>query len=406
MAAAVKPPRGPSRLLQVFPGESKGGVERYALVVAAAAVREGWEVHAAFPRRDATTGLREEFANCGASTHTVELPDLRYRTARTLRELLPPLLRTGRLLARIRPDVVHLNLPWPDHAAGAARACGLAGVPAAVVFHLAPEEFPVDRFRVRQLLSARAAGQQWVTVSLATRAILARWFAVPPGEILHIPNGIPRSAAPLPTPEERIAARDAVLREFGWAPDTRILLTTARLDAQKGFGDLLAAAPVILAKHPGARFLWAGGGDVPTYAGMVERAGLGKTVRLAGFRSDVPRLLAAADLFLFPTRFEGLPFAVLEAMAAGLPVVSTRANGVTEIIENGQHGLLAPVADPAGLAAAAEEALGDPDAARTRAMRAQDRVREFSEETMIRRTLDLLAGLAGRKGAVGEEGIR
>lgn len=406
MAAAVTPPRGPSRLLQIFPGESRGGVERYALVVAAAAVREGWEVHAAFPRRDATTGLRGEFADCGASTHAVELPDLRYRTARTLREVLPPLARTGLLLARVRPDVVHLNLPWPDHAAGAARACGLAGVPAAVVFHLVPEDFPVDRFRVRQLLSARRAGQQWVAVSLAARAILARWFAVPPGEIHHIPNGIPHSAASVPTPAERTAARDAVLREFGWAPDTRILLTTARLDAQKGFGDLLAAAPVILAKHPGARFLWAGGGDVTAYAGMVERAGLAHAVRLAGFRTDVPRLLAAADLFLFPTRFEGLPFAVLEAMAAGVPVVSTRANGVTEIVENRQHGLLAPVADPAGLAAAVEEVLGDPDAARSRAVRAHDRVAAFSEETMTRRTLDLLAGLAGRKESAGGGGSR
>jgi len=301
---------------------------------------------------------------------------------------------------------VHLNLPWPDRAAGAARACGLAGVPAAVVFHLVPDDFPVDRFRVRQLLSARRAGQQWVTVSLAARALLARWFGVPPGEILHIPNGIPRSAASVPTPEERTAARDAVLREFGWAPDTRILLTTARLDAQKGFSDLLAAAPAILTKHPGARFLWAGDGDVTAYAGMVRRAGLADAVSLAGFRTDVPRLLAAADLFLFPTRFEGLPFAVLEAMAAEVPVVATRANGVTEIVENGRHGLLAPVADPAGLAAAVEEVFGDPDAARSRAVRARDRVAEFGEDTMTRRTLDLLAGLAGRMGSAGRRGNR
>ena len=396
------PPRGTGRprLLQIFPGESRGGVERYCLAVAAAAVKHGWNAHAAFPPRGATQDLRDDYARSGVATHRLEIPDLRFRTARTLRELLPPLARTAALLARLRPDVVHVNLPWPDHGAGVVRACSLLGVPAVVVFHLVPEGFPVDAFRVGHIAGARRTRQRWVTVSRAARDIVSGWFGVERGEIAVVPNGVPLPGR-VPDTAERAAAHRAVCGDFGWPPDTALLLTTARLAPQKGFDDLLAAAPDVLARHPGARFLWAGGGDVNGHRESVRGAGLEGKVVPAGHRTDVDRLLAAADLFVLPTRFEGLPFALLEAMAAGVPVVSTTANGVTEVVTHEEHGLLAAAGDPRALAAMLNRALDDPAAMRAAAGRARVRVEEFGEERMLAATLALLGDAAAGRGKGG-----
>ena len=91
----------------------------------------------------------------------------------------------------------------------------------------------------------------------------------------------------------------------------------------------------------------------------IERLQLQPHVRLLGLRHDVPKMLAAADLFLLTSISEGIPLTVIEAMAAGLPVVSTNVGGVPEIVVEGQTGLLAPSGDAAGLAAAVSRLAGD-----------------------------------------------
>ncbi len=92
-----------------------------------------------------------------------------------------------------------------------------------------------------------------------------------------------------------------------------------------------------------------------------------------GYRADVPDLLAAADLFVLPSRFEGLPLAVLEAMAHGLPVVATRVGGTDEVVIDGVTGRLVGPGDPDALAAAIGDVLGDPDHARALGLKGQAR---------------------------------
>jgi len=377
------------RLLQLFPGESVGGAERYALVVATEAVRRGWEVHAAFPRREATAKLRGGFANSGVAVHALEIPDLRYRTARWLREFLPPFVRTAAICGRLKPDVAQIVLPWPDHCAGVMRATTLLGVPTVDVFQLVPEDFPVDGFRAAFVDAARRAGHRWVAVSPTARALLSRRYGVEPSTIAVIPNGVPVSGTG-PDDAARAASRAAVLAEFGWTAGTTLLLTAARLDPQKGFGDLVAAVPAVLDRHPEARFLWAGGGDVAVHRDAVRRAGLDGSIVLAGHRTDVERLLAAADLFVFPTKFEGLPFALLEAMASGVPVVATAAPGVIDVVTGGEHALLANVGSAEDLAAMVNRALADRPGTAAMAHRARERVADFSAERMAERTMELL----------------
>jgi len=103
--------------------------------------------------------------------------------------------------------------------------------------------------------------------------------------------------------------------------------------------------------------------------------GLGDRVALVGQRRDVAALLAAADLFVLPSLWEGLPLALLEAMAAGTPVVATAVGGVPRVVENGVTGRLAAPGDAAGLAAAIGELLADPEGAGQMALAGQARVR-------------------------------
>ena len=110
----------------------------------------------------------------------------------------------------------------------------------------------------------------------------------------------------------------------------------------------------------------------------------------SGYRSDVPRLLRAADLFVFPTHFEGFGLAIVEAMAHDLPIVSSDAKSIPEIIENNVNGLLFPSQNSKSLLKTIRYALKHPDEMRVMAKEAKSNVERFSEEKMIEETLKLL----------------
>ncbi|WP_437578806.1 glycosyltransferase family 4 protein [Sorangium sp. So ce887] len=129
--------------------------------------------------------------------------------------------------------------------------------------------------------------------------------------------------------------------------------------------------------------------------GLARELGIhGKEARFLGFRKDVPDLLLAADFFVLPSRDEGLPLAVLEAMARSLPVVVTPVGGVPEVVRNEEHGLLVPVDDPGALAVAIERLARDPALARRLGEAGHARVRDdFSFEKMTRKYEQLYLGL-------------
>jgi glycosyltransferase involved in cell wall biosynthesis len=112
---------------------------------------------------------------------------------------------------------------------------------------------------------------------------------------------------------------------------------------------------------------------------------------MPGYRTDVSRFLSSGDLFAFPSRFEGLPFALLEAMAYGLPVVASDATSTPEIISDRVHGLLFPSGDCEKLSQTLVWALEHPEEMSRMAERAACRTQDFSEETMLRHTLDWFA---------------
>src|SRR5262249_5244968 len=140
------------------------------------------------------------------------------------------------------------------------------------------------------------------------------------------------------------------LRErLGAGPERPVVLTLGRLDAQKGYPVLLEAA----AQLPDADFAVAGEGpERDVLEDLAGRLGIADRVHFLGHRTDVPELLAAADVFALPSLYEGSSLAVLEAMAARRAVVSSAVGGTEELIEDGESGLLVPPGDAAALAGA------------------------------------------------------
>jgi glycosyltransferase involved in cell wall biosynthesis len=146
-------------------------------------------------------------------------------------------------------------------------------------------------------------------------------------------------------------ARESVLAEFHFPADTLLVGTVARLAPSKGQDDVIAAFATLLAEFPAARLLVVGDGeDRERLERLVAQLGVARAVRFTGQRTDVPRVLDALDVFVHPSRREPFGLAVLEAMAAGKPVVASTDGAFPEFVDDGMTGLLVPPGDVAQLA--------------------------------------------------------
>lgn len=172
--------------------------------------------------------------------------------------------------------------------------------------------------------------------------------------IVVVPNGV--KVPPVPTPEERRAAR----RAWAVGDDEVLLVGVGRLTVQKDFATLLRALAHLPPDVPAWRCVIAGEGERRAdLEVLVSALGLAGRVRLAGLVPDVAGLLRGADAFCLPSRYEGLPLVLLEAMAAGLPVVAFAIPGVAEIVTDGVHARLAAAGDEGALARVLADLLAD-----------------------------------------------
>lgn len=182
---------------------------------------------------------------------------------------------------------------------------------------------------------------------------------LPAAKVHTIPNAIPLPAPCAPDVRERVRA------ELDLAPDTPLILGVGRLSDEKGFDYLVESLAILARLAPSAHAAIAG--DGPLRGPLENRAralGLGQ-LHFLGRRADVAQLMAAADAFCLPSRAEGLPLAILEAMACGLPVVASDVGGVHEAVQDGVTGWLVPPRDPLLLATRLFALLEDPVLART-----------------------------------------
>ena len=203
-----------------------------------------------------------------------------------------------------------------------------------------------------------------------------------------IPNGIDLDSWQMPP-------RDEARRALELSPEDFVVATVGRLHKQKGHKYLLQAAVEVLRERPNARFLIAGYGPLrEELEARAQALNLAGRVRFLGYRRDVETLLSASDLFVLPSLWEGMSNAVLEAMAAGRPVVATAVDGNVEQVADGETGLLAPPADAGALAEAILRLAREPERARRMGLAGRRRVEEqFGLERMTRAYLDFYAEL-------------
>lgn len=179
----------------------------------------------------------------------------------------------------------------------------------------------------------------------------------------------------------------------GFAKEGPLIGCVSRLVPQKGLHLLIEAAPNVLSRHPDARFVLVGEGELRgELEGRARAAGLGGRFIFTGQREDVPELVSSFDVFALPSFFEGLCYAVIEAQAAGVPVVATPVGGIPENVVPGETGVLVPTGDAVALGAAISDLLDDPEEAGRLAREAQRRVfQRYPVERMVEETLRLYA---------------
>ena len=259
---------------------------------------------------------------------------------------LAALLALVKLFRRLRPAIVHTH---SSKAGILGRwAAWFARVP--VILHtihgygITPAQ-PSWLRRVLILLE-RITGwvtSHWIAVAQADRKTGIQWGLFDDHHVSVVRPGIdpgPFQSALLP------ADRDRVRAEFGANPDDWLIGTVACLKPQKAPEDFVAVAKRICEVLHRARFVLIGDGELrPSIEALVEQYGLKQRVHLAGWRRDIPTAMKAFDVFLLTSRWEGLPRVLLEARAAGIPVVATKVGGVEEVIVEGRHGWLSAVGD-------------------------------------------------------------
>ena len=182
----------------------------------------------------------------------------------------------------------------------------------------------------------------------------------------------------------------------------RLLVAVGNLYPVKGHRHLIDAVALLAARHPALHVAIAGRGALEGDLRAAARdRGLADRVHLIGLRSDVPAVLAAADVFVLPSLSEGLPLALLEAMFAGRPIVASAVGEVSAALAHGVAGVLVPPGDPQALAAALDGVLSDPQRAGELGRAAVRRAAaEYDISRMVRRYVDLYEEALGRRGAV------
>ena len=276
------------------------------------------------------------------------------------------------LLRGLRPDILHCHM---FHANVLGRRIGhrvgISNIIATV--HIAERRWRPWRFWMERRTDP--LGTITVCVSESVLEFQSKKTRIPRDRFIVIPNGIDTGRF-----AEASRPPDEVREEIGIQPGAKVIGSVGRLDKQKGYRHLIRAFAAIARNAGGVELVIAGDGpELGMLRWMAEGAKCDDRVHLIGRRDDVPDLLHAFDVFAMPSMYEGLPLALIEAMAAGVPVVASAVDSIPEVLgagePGGRVGRLVPPGEPAKLADAIRDALENPSSERVERARARARER-------------------------------
>ena len=367
------------RVLQLIPTLDRSGAEKQMVLLAKGLPRDRFKVEVAALTR--LGPLKGELDEVGIPVTLI---------GKRLKADPMALRRLVRFLKDGRFDVVQTWIYAADtYGRVAAR---LARVPVVVTCEMAVDlwksrsDLAVDRFLARW--TDRVVGNSNAVVAFYRAA------GIPLEKLAMIPSGIADEEPPDVAPAEIRAG-------LGLPEGVPLVLFAGRLAEQKGVDTLLSALDLLQHVRPDVRTLIVGEGPLRGRLEETARAFRlfeGRKVSFLGHRDDVPRLLAASDVLVLPSLYEGLPNVVLEAMRFRKPVVATAAPGTTEVVEDGRTGLLVPLRDPPALTQAIRRVIEDADLARTLGEAGRARVEaEFGVDRMVERFAALYEQLSREK---------
>jgi glycosyltransferase involved in cell wall biosynthesis len=292
-------------------------------------------------------------------------------------------LRLRSLIQRIGPDIVHLHSRrGADVLGGLAARLARPAPPVVLSRRVDNPESPLW-VGIKYRLYDRV-----VTISQGIRRVLLE-EGLSPEKVVCVPSAVDER------PYAQGCDRAVFERELGLGPGQRPVGVIAQLIERKGHRYLIEALGPVLARHRDVRVLIFGKGPLrEQIQSQISAAGLQERVRLVGFHPDLARVLPCLDLVVHPALMEGLGVALLEAAAAGVPVIASRAGGMPEIVRDGENGLLTPPGDIVALRQALEALLDDPGRARAMGQRGRQIVAEhFSIDAMVEGNLAVYRSL-------------
>jgi glycosyltransferase involved in cell wall biosynthesis len=357
------------RVLLLIKGLGRGGAEQLLVSAAPYLDRSRFEYEVAYllPWKDALVG---ELNQAGLPVHCLDGA----RGAGWIRRLRS-LVKAGGF------HLVHVHSPYA--AIGARVGLPRRGGPRLVY----TEHNVWDRYHLATYwanLGTYLRNDYVLTVSDHVRRSIRyprpiRFLRMPPVETRYY--GIDRASV------ARWGSSDGVREELGIPQDASVVGTVANFKVGKGHMNLLDAAARVRRVVPGARFVLVGQGVLePEVRSRATQLGLDGTVVFAGYREDATRVMGAFDLLAIPSQYDGLSIALLEAMSLGKPAVITRAGGNPEVVDDGEHGLVVPTADPIALADGIVALLQDPALRQRLGESARRRAQDFDIRAAVRRT--------------------
>ncbi len=376
------PDTTPLHVLELGTWLTTGGISRHIVVL-----RDWLRAHG---QRVSIAGDPGEWINAANEADFLDLPliSVGWRGGALPRRALASLraaLVLRRWLKANRVDVMHAHDSTPALVAWLARL-GL-NIPLVITYHGSEPE------RIAGFGRTARRADMTVTPSRMSARDLATIGGVPESRLRVIGLGVDPVAPPDPAAAAALRAR--LLGPTG----DRVILTLARLVPQKGIDILIEVAARVKAAHPGWRFVVAGdGADDAALRARAKDRGVADTVLFVGRTAEPHLYLTAADLFLLTSRWEALPFTIVEAYRMGRPAVATACSGVVELIDD-ETGRVAPIGDVPAIAAALEEVLGDEGLRQRLAAAALARSREdrFDPDWVHPKFLELYRELAGRR---------
>ena len=301
-----------------------------------------------------------------------------------IRNLRQPLnlIHILRYLRLHRPQLLHTQLEFADILGTlAAKLLGIPSVSTVHTLDVFPEKKSAwGRMKLRWFLLGRFCDRV-IAVSEKTRRHYLQAGGLPQDKVITLYNGVDRSRFRKMDETQTVKLR----KELQLPISSQIIMTVAVLREPKGIQFMIRALPAILEQRPDVHYLIVGDGvHRAVLSDLAADLGIKNHVTFAGHRTDIPDLLACCDIFVLPTLKDALPTVLIEALAAGKPIIASNVGGVPEIIENGVNGLLVAPGEPSKLVEACLRLLKDNELSRQIILAGSETVRQrFDIDTQI-----------------------